>query len=79
MEETTGKYLPMSKFLKERDVTQQQLADAAGVSLRAVQSWLSGEHRPRLYLDKTVEVCELLGLPLESLADLFKPEKTETP
>ena len=69
----------MSKFLKERDVTPLQLAQAAGVSLRAVQSWLSGEHRPRLYLDKTVEVCELLNLPLEELADLFKPETTENP
>lgn len=69
----------MSKFLKDRDVTPQQLAETAGVSLRAVQSWLSGEHRPRLYLDRTVAVCELLDLPVESLADLFKPEKTETP
>ena len=77
MDETTGKYLPMSKFLEERDITTQQLAKAAGVSVRAVQSWLSGEYRPRLYLDKTVDVCRLLDLPLEDLAELFTPNSQD--
>jgi transcriptional regulator with XRE-family HTH domain len=79
MSKRTADHLPMLDLLKDRNITLQQLADTAGVSLRSVQNWLSGTHEPRLYLDKTEAVCDLLELPLKEVVDLFRPVQIESP
>jgi len=68
----------MSKNLKlksaraERDMTQQALAEAAGVSRQTVNAIEKGEYNPTIRLCLTI--CHVLG---KTLDELFWEEKEQ--
>jgi transcriptional regulator with XRE-family HTH domain len=75
MEKSTNRKAFVSK-LKERQLTQQQLAVLMGKSLRTVQGWVSGEYTPTLTPSETLRFCSLLECSLEELESMFPNKKT---
>lgn len=59
---------------KQLNLTQKQVADALGITSRTVQSWELGETVPRLTLDKTLRLCQVLNCTLEELVACFYPQ-----
>ncbi len=63
------------KRLKERQLTQQQLAVEMGKSLHTVQSWATGRHVPTLSPVEMQNLCELLDCSLAELVEMFPLKK----
>ena len=63
---------PFVKRRKLLKLTQQQIADAAGVRARAVQDWEAGKHQPKLTATGFAELCKLLKCSIEELASDFE-------
>lgn len=59
--------------LKQRrqslSLRQQQVADRLGVTVTTVKNWEAGRHIPKLYLEHTKALCDLLKLSLDDLVD----------
>ncbi|MFB2975323.1 helix-turn-helix transcriptional regulator [Microseira sp. BLCC-F43] len=59
--------------LKQRrealSLTQQQVADQLGVTVTTVKNWVAGRYIPKLYLEQTKALCDLLKLSLNALVD----------
>jgi DNA-binding XRE family transcriptional regulator len=59
--------------LKQRrqslNLTQQQVADKLGVTVTTVKNWEAARHIPKLYLEQTKALCDLLKLSLDELVD----------
>jgi transcriptional regulator with XRE-family HTH domain len=56
------------KALRERaGLTQQELADHSGVSLRAVEAYEQGRRQPSWF--RLVRLAKALGVPVQSFAD----------
>lgn len=54
----------IKKYMKERKITQVELAQKSGISLRTINEIFRGRIKnPRL--DTLNSICETLGLPLE--------------
>lgn len=51
----------ISNLLIERDKTQQELADAIGVSKSTVSTWTHGKRIPRM--DKVDAMCKYFNVP----------------
>lgn len=62
---------------KELNLTQQQVADALGLTSRSVQTWEAGIHLPRLTPGQTLKLCRLFGYTIEDLARDFEPESLQ--
>lgn len=63
----------VAQKLKQRrqslSLTQQQVADVLGVTVTTVKNWEAGRHIPKLYLEQTKVLCDLLKLSLDDLVD----------
>jgi putative transcriptional regulator len=59
----------ISDLRKKANLTQEQLADALGLSRQSVNAWEQGKSRPRLYLPQTKELCRLLKTKLKDIED----------
>jgi putative transcriptional regulator len=55
-------------------LTQQDLADALGVSRNTISSWENGHREPNLTLKQVKTLCKLLDYTLETLPDSFGPQ-----
>jgi DNA-binding XRE family transcriptional regulator len=56
------------KTLREaQSLSQQQLADAIGVTRQTITAWETGVQRPRLYLPQVTELCRLLCCRTEEI------------
>ncbi|MDY6940764.1 MAG: helix-turn-helix transcriptional regulator [Cyanobacteriota bacterium] len=53
---------------KSLNLTQQQVSDALNVTVTTVKNWEAGRYIPRLYLEQTKALCDLLKLSLDELA-----------
>lgn len=65
-------------FVKRRkllSLTQQQVADALGVTSRTVQRWELGEVLPQLSVLQTWRLCKLLKCTIDDLASDFYPDE----
>jgi len=63
-----------SKFMKLREslgLTQKQIADAVGVTDQTVSNWERGVYSPRLTPRQTANLCKMINLSIEELANLF--------
>jgi DNA-binding XRE family transcriptional regulator len=56
-----------------RDMTQQEVADAAGVNRAVVQQWESQTHIPRS--DQAIRVAKVMGLDMEDLFHDFEIQR----
>ena len=63
------------KRRRELNLTQQQIADAVGVSSRTVQRWELGENLPELNILQAFKLCKLLRCTIDDLARDFYPEE----
>ena len=70
MKEATDKGAFM-KRLKERQLTQRQLAVEMGKSVYTVQCWASGRHVPTLSPVEMQSLCRLLECSLDELVEMF--------
>jgi DNA-binding XRE family transcriptional regulator len=59
--------------LEELNLTRAQLANAAGVSERAVYHWFTYSREPRLTFEQMANVCNLLRWSVQELAEAYKP------
>lgn len=66
----------LKRYRKERNLTQQQLADALGVSNKSVSRWESGGGYPDLPL--LVPLAKALGVTADDLLDVEKPVRALT-
>jgi DNA-binding XRE family transcriptional regulator len=66
---------PFVKRRRELNLTQQQIADAVGVSSRTVQRWELGENLPELNILQASKLCQLLRCTIDDLARDFYPEE----
>lgn len=55
----------------EAGKTQQQVADAIGVTARTVQNWEAGKNLPELTPVQVADLCDLLNCTVRELADGF--------
>lgn len=62
-QEKIGKFI--LKCRKEKDITQQELADKLGITDRAVSHWENGRSLPDVLLYK--DLCNILGISIEEL------------
>lgn len=61
-------------FVKRRKLlgyTQEDIADVAGVRARAVQTWESGRHQPKLKPQQFADLCDFLKCTIQELAADF--------
>jgi DNA-binding XRE family transcriptional regulator len=63
----------MSRRLELR-ISQQELAEALGVSRKTISSWENGHSEPNLTLRQTKRLCEVLKFTLDTLPDDFGPQ-----
>jgi DNA-binding Xre family transcriptional regulator len=59
--------------LEELQLTRKNLADAAGVSERAVYHWLTYNREPRLTFEQVANICDLLKWTAQELAAAYAP------
>lgn len=59
----------LKKYRESVGLTQRQVAIALDVTVTTVQNWESGRHVPRLTLNQTKILCDLLKVSLEDLVD----------
>lgn len=72
-QEKIGKF--MRKLRKEKNMTQQELADKIGVTDRAISKWENGRGLPDLSLIKPL--CKELGITINELISGEKIEKKD--
>ena len=72
-QEKIGKFI--LKLRKEKNMTQQELADKIGVTDRAISKWENGRGMPDLSLMKPL--CEELGITINELISGEKLDKKE--
>ena len=65
-------------FREERKLTQEQVAEALGISFQAVSSWERDEYNPDT--DKLIRLAEVLGVSVSALVEekqkFFKTKET---
>lgn len=63
--------IDIRKLRERRGLTQQELADRCGVTLRTIQNWEGGKHIP----DSTLIILELLGITEDSMKNISSSAK----
>ena len=56
----------LKSFRKRKGLTQQQVADLMGITVRAYQHYETGDRTPNL--KKSFELAEILGISLDELS-----------
>lgn len=64
-------------LLQVKKKTPEQVAEALGISPRAVYYWTSGKREPRLTIRQVQALCQLLECSVHELPLDFGPEEAE--
>lgn len=56
----------LRSFRKQKGLTQQQVADRLGITVRAYQNYESGDRTPNL--EKSFELARILGITVDELS-----------
>ena len=57
--------MPLKQMIKEKGLTQQELADMLGVKQTAISNWCNGYNLPST--DKLLKLEKILGCPISEL------------
>lgn len=63
---------------KALGLTQEDVANALGVSSRTVINWENGHHEPKLTIKQTKALCRLLNVSIEQIPDSFPLDDRRT-
>ena len=66
----------ITDYMQKRNLTQQDVADAVGVTQATVSNWCLGIKSPRM--NKIDKLCELFGCKRSELLDVAKPKDDDT-
>lgn len=66
---------PFVAFMSKHGKTIEQIAEATGVTPRAVRFWLSGQREPRLTISQVKGLCLLFRCSVHRLPDHLGPDK----
>lgn len=66
---------PIMSFIQSRNKSMEDVADALGVSVRAVFYWTSGQREPRFTVKQIQALCTLLECSVHELPPDFGPNK----
>lgn len=58
---------------QQKDLTQEDLAKALGVTDHTVRNWEKGRAEPRLTIKQVKALCKVLDCELNDLPDTFGP------
>lgn len=61
----------LADYRQQLGLTQEQLAEALGVTDRSVLNWEHGRHEPKLTIRQTKALCSILGIDLKDIPDEF--------
>lgn len=56
---------------KALGLTQEDVANALGVTSRTIINWENGHHEPKLTIRQTKALCRLLKVSIEQIPDTF--------
>jgi transcriptional regulator with XRE-family HTH domain len=65
---------PLKHLRLLKNKTQQDLADALGVSRTTIMKWETGRAVPNLTIAQIKKMVEILEVPLEQIPDDFGPQ-----
>ncbi|KAM3102088.1 helix-turn-helix transcriptional regulator [Phormidesmis sp. 146-20] len=66
---------PFMSLLHDKQKTADEVAEALGISPRAVYYWTSGRSEPRLTIQQIQKLCTLLECSVHDLPANFGPNK----
>jgi len=64
--------LTLTKLRQRTGLTQQELADAIGVTKKTISIWEKGSVEPKLTFEQTKQLMELLNCTLDELIIAIK-------
>ena len=70
-----------SKFVRRRrelGLTQKDIHEATGISIRSISKWEQGTTTPKLTPDRFSVLCKLLDCSIHELAGYFEELKPKT-
>ena len=70
--------LTFANLRKRAGLTQRQLADAMGVTVKSVSAWERGVVDPRLTFAETQQLMEILGCSFQDLVAATNPPESES-
>ncbi len=59
----------IKRYREANKITQRRMAIELDVTITTVQNWESGKHIPKLTLNQTKALCNLLNVTLDDLVD----------
>lgn len=74
MESSKKNKLSFMTLLEDRGLSPENVAEALGVTPRAVYYWLSGQRIPKLTIAQSQALCSLLGCSIHDLPESFSSE-----
>jgi transcriptional regulator with XRE-family HTH domain len=69
--------LTFADLRKRAGLTQRQLADSLGVTVKSVSAWERGVVEPRLSFAEIQKLMEILGCSFQDLVDATNQRETE--
>lgn len=57
---------------KQLNLTQRQIAEAIGVTVQTVSNWETGTYQPKLTIDQTEKLCNVLKTDIHGLKEIFE-------
>jgi DNA-binding XRE family transcriptional regulator len=64
-----------SEFMNKRKslgLTQRQIAETIGVTVQTVSNWETGTYQPKLTIEQTEKLCDVLQTDIKGLRIMFE-------
>jgi transcriptional regulator with XRE-family HTH domain len=74
MEQISKKESPLEALRMRANKTQEQVADALGVTDHTYRNWVKGRAVAKLTIQQVKALCDVLGCELRELPDDFAPQ-----